>query len=261
MSHDSDESGIVPDDRLLVRPYVAPSGRPPQQAATGPAWPQSGPVSYPGPAPDREPARAAAPAAAAPAVGAGAGGGDLGRPARGRGGRRIAPALVITLGVLAAAGVLVFLLNGPDPQPPSRSVQRPDLSVPVLPARSPDGAGESGSAPPSAKAATGPAASGSPGASASPAPAGSQGAKPTPTPSASSAQPSAAAAGTLRPGDRGPEVSDLQERLYGQGFTYVSVTGVYDGQTRRGVAQLQSDRGITGDPKGVYGPATRAAFG
>ncbi|EDX25811.1 peptidoglycan-binding protein [Streptomyces sp. CJ_13] len=53
----------------------------------------------------------------------------------------------------------------------------------------------------------------------------------------------------------------LQERLHGQGFTYVVVNGVYDGRTRRGVAQLQSDRGISGDPQGVYGPATRAAFG
>ncbi|MFB0633190.1 peptidoglycan-binding protein [Streptomyces sp. AB3(2024)] len=56
-------------------------------------------------------------------------------------------------------------------------------------------------------------------------------------------------------------MSDLQERLYGQGFTYVSQTGVYDEQTRRGVAQLQRDRDIKGDPRGIYGPATRAAFG
>ncbi|MGW2988906.1 peptidoglycan-binding domain-containing protein, partial [Streptomyces goshikiensis] len=71
----------------------------------------------------------------------------------------------------------------------------------------------------------------------------------------------AAGGGTLRPGDRGSEVRALQERLHGQGFTYVVVNGVYDGRTRRGVAQLQSDRGISGDPQGVYGPATRAAFG
>ncbi|MFD8984403.1 peptidoglycan-binding protein [Streptomyces sp. NPDC059564] len=74
------------------------------------------------------------------------------------------------------------------------------------------------------------------------------------------AKPSAGPSGTLRPGDRGPEVRALQERLYGQGFTYVSPTGVYDNQTRRGVAQLQRDRDIKGDPNGVYGPATRAAF-
>lgn len=53
----------------------------------------------------------------------------------------------------------------------------------------------------------------------------------------------------------------LQERLHGQGFTYVTVNGVYDDRTRRGVAQLQSDRSIKGDPKGTYGPATRSAFG
>ena len=62
-------------------------------------------------------------------------------------------------------------------------------------------------------------------------------------------------------GDSGPEVRALQERLHGQGFTYVSVTGEYDSQTKRGVAQLQRDRDIKGDQPGVYGPATRAAFG
>ncbi|MEV6954676.1 peptidoglycan-binding protein [Streptomyces sp. NPDC051183] len=67
--------------------------------------------------------------------------------------------------------------------------------------------------------------------------------------------------GALRPGDRGAEVRTLQQRLYGQGFTYVTVNGVYDDDTRRGVAQLQSDRGLSGDPSGIYGPHTRAAFG
>ncbi|MFJ7205808.1 peptidoglycan-binding protein [Streptomyces sp. NPDC098789] len=67
--------------------------------------------------------------------------------------------------------------------------------------------------------------------------------------------------GTLRPGDRGAEVRSLQQRLYGQGFTFVPVDGVYGEQTRLGVAKLQSDRGLTGDPSGIYGPHTRAAFG
>ncbi|MFZ3475828.1 peptidoglycan-binding domain-containing protein [Streptomyces sp. 4.24] len=46
----------------------------------------------------------------------------------------------------------------------------------------------------------------------------------------------------------------LQQRLYGQGFTFVQVNGVYDEQTRLGVAKLQSDPPI-------YGPHTRATFG
>lgn len=79
--------------------------------------------------------------------------------------------------------------------------------------------------------------------------------------SSSSATPPTPPAGTLRPGDRGAEVRTLQQRLHGQGFTYITVNGVYDDATRRGVAQLQSDRGLTGDPSGIYGPYTRAAFG
>ncbi|WP_052434364.1 peptidoglycan-binding domain-containing protein [Streptacidiphilus melanogenes] len=79
------------------------------------------------------------------------------------------------------------------------------------------------------------------------------------TPTASQPAP-AAADGTLRPGDRGPAVVRLQQLLFQQGFTYVAVTGVYDAATTRGVTQLQQDRGITGDPTGVYGPRSRAAL-
>jgi peptidoglycan hydrolase-like protein with peptidoglycan-binding domain len=55
-------------------------------------------------------------------------------------------------------------------------------------------------------------------------------------------------------------VTALQQLLFDQGFTYVSTTGVYDGATVRGVTQLQQNRGVTGDPVGVYGPRTRAAL-
>ncbi|MEU2118034.1 peptidoglycan-binding protein [Streptomyces sp. NPDC016459] len=65
---------------------------------------------------------------------------------------------------------------------------------------------------------------------------------------------------TLSRGDTGPDVTRLQQLLYGQGFTYVTVNGTYDEATRRGVVQLQRDRGLTGDPKGVYGPASRASL-
>ncbi|MEU3727768.1 peptidoglycan-binding protein, partial [Streptomyces sp. NPDC031705] len=154
------------------------------------------------------------------------------------------------------AGTLAFLMCGPAPEPAPASLH-PDLAVPALPARSP-GAGEpsvrsraaTGTPPASATART-PSATPS---SAKPATSPPGAGKPSPKPAAGTSR-------TLRPGDRGPDVSALQERLYGQGFTYVSVTGVYDGQTKRGVAQLQRDRDIQGDPKGVYGPATQAAFG
>lgn len=74
------------------------------------------------------------------------------------------------------------------------------------------------------------------------------------------AAPSATAPRTLRSGDSGPDVTQLQQLLFDQGFTYVSLTGVYDAATERGVAQAQQDRGLTCDPRGVYGPCTRAAL-
>ncbi|WP_327363611.1 MULTISPECIES: peptidoglycan-binding domain-containing protein [unclassified Streptomyces] len=239
MSHHPDESGSVPEDRRLIRPYVAPSERP--YRATTPAWPHTGPVPVSFRAPDArredEPGRSAE---AAGAAGARAGRRDRGSPLP----------LVVLLLALGAAGGLVFLLSGPDPRP-ERAVVPPELSVPALPAGS-GGAGDEPSPAGSVRASAPPASAG---------PSASRTPKRTPPASASAGQQPAGPSGTLRMGDRGPEVSALQERLRGQGFTYVDVTGVYDSQTKRGVSQLQRDRDIKGDQPGVYGPATQAAFG
>ncbi|MEU4727562.1 peptidoglycan-binding domain-containing protein [Streptomyces sp. NPDC023588] len=242
MSQDPDESGIVPDDRLLVRPYFAHSG--PPSAAAEPDWPQSGPSAFPGPAP----AWRAAPASAPAPVRATARDDVDAEGGRGRRGGSRLPLTVLTLLGLAAVGALVPLLSDPEPEP-DRPEPATGLSVPALPARSP-GAGEE----PTPRASV---RSGTPSASPS-APSGTP-ATPSPKPSTPAARPSAAFT-TLRMGDRGPEVRALQEMLYGQGFTYVAVTGVFDSQTKRGVSQLQRDRSIKGDPPGVYGPATQAAL-
>lgn len=150
----------------------------------------------------------------------------------------------------------MFLPGGPDPGP-GRASAPPGLSVPVLPARSPDTDPAPPSATPDRPKASTPApvraTPSAPGSRPGSTPGGGPSGVVPPTPAEDSA--------TLRQGDKGPEVRVLQQRLYAQGFTYVAVTGVYDGRTRRGVAQLQSDRDIKGDPPGVYGPATRAAFG
>ncbi|MEU9236170.1 peptidoglycan-binding domain-containing protein [Streptomyces subrutilus] len=242
-----------------MRPYVGSPGGP-LRSAGSPAWLQTGPLSFPGPAPSR----AAAPgtgAAPGPAPGPAAAPAAEPAPQAGVDQRRGGgPALVIGgLLALAVAGGIVLLPGGSDPQPPPRSERAPELSVPVLPARSPgadSGAGpEDGASAPSGKPSATAGASASAGASA---PAAAPSPKATPPPS-TPAEPSGPP-GTLRMGDRGPEVRALQELLFGQGFTYVSVTGVYDGQTKRGVSQLQRDRDIKGDPQGVYGPATRAAL-
>ncbi|MER8092522.1 peptidoglycan-binding domain-containing protein [Streptomyces goshikiensis] len=259
MSHHPDESGaVLPDDRLLVRPYVAPSGRP--SPSTAPAWPRSGPAATlraPAPDPVPDPARGPGSASAAAASPDGTA----------RRGRRLPVALSVLLG-LGAVGGLALLLTGPEERRPERAVAPPGLSVPVLPERSP-GAGAEPSPGPSTPPPGSPRPSVPASASASARPGSASGVSTSPTAPASGSAPAgtpsdgiaAAGGGTLRPGDRGAEVRALQERLHGQGFTYVVVNGVYDGPTRRGVAQLQSDRGISGDPQGVYGPATRAAFG
>ncbi|WP_030848576.1 peptidoglycan-binding domain-containing protein [Streptomyces sp. NRRL F-4474] len=268
MSQHPEENGLAPEDALLVRPYIAPSGPPAQAEAA--AWPQTGPFAFPGPAHDAEhgPEHSAGHGAAhafghSSEAGAGAGAGvRAGVPAAttvppARGARRAAragrrsrlPAAVAGVLGLAAAGALVLLLTGPDPERP-RAEAPADLSLPALPDRSPDAAtGSPG--PPSARSAE-------PSASATGAPTG-PGTTPPAAPSASAPRPSNAYV-TLRMGDSGPEVRALQEMLYGQGFTYVAVTGVYDGQTKRGVGQLQRDRSIKGDPQGVYGPNTQAAM-
>ncbi|MFB6810115.1 peptidoglycan-binding protein [Streptomyces sp. NPDC056387] len=261
MSHHSDESAAVPDDRLLVRPYVAPSGTPDRSTAT-PAWPHTGPVPVSLRTPgarrgDSERAVGAEPAAATAATATGAAHGA--RAAGRERGSRL-PLAVLALLALGGAGSLVWLLTGPDPQP-GRAVVRPDLSVPMLPGR-PGAGGDTAESSPAGSVRASVRSTPPPTAPASPSgPSTASSPKPTPPPGTSAGQPSSASSGTLRMGDRGPEVSTLQQRLHGQGFTYVSVTGVYDSQTKRGVAQLQRDRDIKGDQPGVYGPATQAAFG
>ncbi|MDQ1034291.1 hypothetical protein QFZ75_000707 [Streptomyces sp. V3I8] len=94
------------------------------------------------------------------------------------------------------------------------------------------------------------------------------GAADVPPPAASSAPPASAPVpqgadpdgpGTLREGDSGPAVSDLQQRLlripdvYDQG----TPSGVYDATLTAAVARFQLWYGIRGDETGVYGNDTR----
>ncbi|MFJ8106219.1 peptidoglycan-binding protein [Streptomyces sp. NPDC096132] len=89
--------------------------------------------------------------------------------------------------------------------------------------------------------------------------------QPTPTatqPESSSPSADPDGAGTLREGDSGPEVTDLQQRLlkipdvYGDGAT----DGRYDTALTEAVARFQLWYGIRGDEDGVYGDDTREAL-
>lgn len=87
------------------------------------------------------------------------------------------------------------------------------------------------------------------------------------TPSAPPSSPTAPAttdpdpdgAGTLREGDSGPEVTDLQRRLLRIPNVYEngSTNGTYDPDLTEAVARFQLWYGIRGDETGVYGDDTR----
>jgi hypothetical protein len=68
--------------------------------------------------------------------------------------------------------------------------------------------------------------------------------------------------GTLRQGDTGPQVTDLQRRLLSIPDVYRdgSTSGTYDTVLTEAVARFQLWYGISGDETGVYGDDTRRAL-
>ncbi|MFJ6894517.1 peptidoglycan-binding protein [Streptomyces hokutonensis] len=84
----------------------------------------------------------------------------------------------------------------------------------------------------------------------------------TPTPVTSSTSTGAAdpdGTGTLREGDSGPEVTELEQRLLRIPNVYEngSTSGQYDATLKEAVARFQLWYGIRGDENGVYGDDTR----
>lgn len=86
----------------------------------------------------------------------------------------------------------------------------------------------------------------------------------TPTPVTSATATSAAdsdpdGAGTLREGDSGPEVTELEQRLLRIPNVYEngSTSGQFDATLKEAVARFQLWYGIRGDENGVYGDDTR----
>jgi peptidoglycan hydrolase-like protein with peptidoglycan-binding domain len=78
-------------------------------------------------------------------------------------------------------------------------------------------------------------------------------AKPTPTP-----KPTPKEGDTLKPGDSGAYVRQVQQRLSALGYWNGSADGSYGGLTSQAVMALQKAAGLGRD--GVYGPATRRAL-
>ncbi|MDH2407329.1 peptidoglycan-binding protein [Streptomyces chitinivorans] len=209
--------------------------------------------------------------------------------------RRIGRGMALAVGGTAVAvvgsGVLVagLFTRGDDPFDEARFGDRGGVPTAVVPTDGKGGesadTGPDGSASPSVSPSATASPSPSPSASASSSPSRSRTPSSTPTPSrtaetsaSASPAPSAPTAPggggwdgddsggpprTLREGDSGPEVAELQYRLAAVG-TYDArrhgVDGVYDGEVTEGVATFQTWYGVRGDPEGVYGPHTRRAL-
>ncbi|MGW0798242.1 peptidoglycan-binding domain-containing protein [Streptomyces sp. NPDC002692] len=225
-------------------------------------------------------------AGAGAGAGAGSGAGPEGdlasdeRPERRRRRRTVLLAAAGVVAAVAAAGSVSGLFSY---DAPARDGALPDEVRASVPDVEPTSASASAAAPRASRSAVAEAPSGStsPSPSASDSPSSSASASASASPSRSSgpsqqpespAETGVAAPGqetspangqlsaTLRRGDQGPEVSELQQRLH-QLFLYNHRTdGVYSRQVEDAVRRYQWARGIRDDEPGVYGRATRASL-
>ncbi|TRV82006.1 peptidoglycan-binding protein [Streptomyces sp. 130] len=268
-------------DPLRIRPYVTLGG----DAATAPL--RGAPQGY-GPEGDAattmplflDPA-GAAPQAEEPGTALLLTGPDPVAPRR----RKPFAAVVAGAAVVAVVGTAAFvggLFNGDgggeadlDQALPSTVTSLPEESDETAPSASPSAsASSSRSASPTSSASASASPSASPTASASPSRSATASSSPpgaggtaSPSATASSSGPAEGVApppesqddaGTLRRGDRGAEVAELQNRLREVWVYNGPVDSAYGDRTEKAVSDLQTWWSIKGDPEGVYGPNTRS---
>ncbi|MFJ9107756.1 peptidoglycan-binding domain-containing protein [Streptomyces sp. NPDC102283] len=202
-------------------------------------------------------------------------GSDPVRPRRRRpfGALAVGAAVAAVVGTAAFAGGLFGGDDGTDEALPEATTSAPDTeeepaaSVAPSPSasaapprtRSPS-ATPSASTPPSASPAKSRESSPTASASASPKASASPTADDDAPPAPPADPPPGLAASSLRPGDHGPEVTELQNRLKEVWLYAGPFDGNYNDQVRSAVVIYQSYQDIEGDPVGVYGPNTRGVL-
>ncbi|MFF5896184.1 peptidoglycan-binding protein [Streptomyces argenteolus] len=268
-------------DPLRIRPYVTLNSDDdgdgmrerdtPAAATTMPLFlgsaPGPVPEDLPGPLPEAVTA-GGAPHRPAPATYAGEGP-DPVQPRR----RRPFAVAAVGAAVVAVVGTAAFaggLFDSKD----SRDAVLPVVTTTSVPDAT-AGPAESVSASPSASTSATPSRSTSASPSASPSASRSPSASPsatpsaTPSPSASgttapattaAAPPAEASGPTLRRGDEGAEVVELQRRLQEIWVYRGPDDGDYSARVEQAVADFQRWVSVQGDPSGVYGPETRRAL-
>ncbi|MFI6118822.1 peptidoglycan-binding protein [Streptomyces sp. NPDC051064] len=137
----------------------------------------------------------------------------------------------------------------------------PSASVSESPSASPSATPSgSASASPSTSASPSKSPSASRSATASTSPSPSVSATKAPAPTTAAPPVEEASGSTLRRGDRGAEVSELQRRLQEVWVYRGPEDGDYSERVEDAVAEFQRWVSVKGDPPGVYGPETRRAL-
>ncbi|MFJ7154506.1 peptidoglycan-binding protein [Streptomyces sp. NPDC101118] len=191
---------------------------------------------------------------------------------RNRGGRKGLPLMVAAAVAVVGVAALTAGLFSDDGEA-DRALPDPKLSAPAITVApdGPSGAPEARSADPSASSdedsdEDGAEESASPTATTEAAPTrdpSDASGDPTPNPTrtkASTGTPSATTAPTLSEGDQGPEVVELQQRLKEAGYYWGPANGRYSRKLEDAVARFQQYAHVQEDPRGVYGPETRATL-
>lgn len=257
-------------DPLRIRPYVTlegpeePAGEPAAETGTGTGTlPGIGTGTLPVPVASSRPA-VTQPVAGGPE--------DAEDPhPHGLAPRRRRPfaGLIVGAAAVAVAGTAAFaggLFSGEDTR--ERAIPDTETSAPIVSAV-PDAPSSSPSRSASPSASASPSRTPSATASSSrTAPSSPSPVRPsTPPPSTmratgrvSQKPPTRPPEGTLRRGDSGPEVVELQQRLAQVWLYGDPADGQYGQSVEDAVRVFQWDRDVQGDPEGVYGPNTRRAL-
>ncbi|MEU5794982.1 peptidoglycan-binding domain-containing protein [Streptomyces sp. NPDC047813] len=176
-------------------------------------------------------------------------------------------ALIAAAGVgvaaVAAAGVALFSYHTPSRDDAAPEVRESVPDVPPPASATPSAHGTSAPSRSAARSVPAPPPSPSPTPTRSPSPSPTPAPSRTPSmaPSPTAAAPGApASAAVLERGDSGPQVVELEYRLWELNLYEGEVDGVYTRPVENAVSTYQLARRIQGDPLGVYGPQTRASL-
>ncbi|WP_225097003.1 peptidoglycan-binding protein [Streptomyces sp. CoH27] len=173
-----------------------------------------------------------------------------------------------SVAVVAAAGFASGLFSYDTPSSRDRAAQEVRESVPEVTPSSASPSPTPPDSPAASRSRVRPPTSAPPPPSASPTPSPSPTTRPpappsSPTPSLTTtpaAHPTPAAAPVLRLGDKGPEVTELQQRLRQLNLYADEINGIFTRPVQDAVRNYQLARGIVSDTYGEYGPATRKSL-